>query len=182
MKSYLIVKVETDTDDRREHDELVERATSIIQDEGCGLTGFVNGWRVVDRRETRPGELPMLEQKLPEGVELTRSEYRSWRLYGQLATHLTWTSLEQWRPVMKRNLERLRSSVQGQPHLRNLDLWESLLDQSDLPGLLWALTSADRKPIEMREVAPFTGLLPEEERLEVLHAAAREREAKQADL
>ncbi len=54
MKSYLIVEVETDTDDQQKHDKLVEEATSIIQDEGCGLAGFVDGWTVIGRRETRP--------------------------------------------------------------------------------------------------------------------------------
>jgi hypothetical protein len=54
MKSYLIVEIETDADDQRGHDQLVEQATSIIQEEGCGLTGFVDGWTVIGRRETRP--------------------------------------------------------------------------------------------------------------------------------
>ena len=54
MKSYLIVEIETDADDQRGHDQLVEQATSIIQEEGCGLTGFVDGWTVIGRHETRP--------------------------------------------------------------------------------------------------------------------------------
>jgi len=56
--------------------------------------------------------------------DLTRSEWRSWRLHCRLSTHLTRSTLEQWRPTIERNLERLRSTVRGQPHLRNLDRWE----------------------------------------------------------
>ena len=66
--------------------------------------------------------------------ELAHSEWRSWRLHRQLSTHLTRSSLGQWRPAIERNLERLRSSVQGQPHVRNLDRWESLLDRGDVRG------------------------------------------------
>ena len=85
--------------------------------------------------------------------------------------HLTRSSLEQWRPTIERNLERLRSIVRGQPHLRNLDRWESLLDGDDITGLHRTLTGLDRDSIEMREVSPLSGLLPSEERLEVLRVA-----------
>jgi len=108
----------------------------------------------------------------PVHPELTRSEWRSWRLHRQLSAHLTRASLEQWRLTIERNLERLRSSVRGQPHLRNLDRWESLLDNGNVPGLHRILTGLDRDSIEMREVSPFGGLLPNEERLEVLRMAS----------
>lgn len=116
------------------------------------------GYRLeVVRRQVRP--------------ELTRSEWRSWRLHRQLSAHLTQSTLERWRPTIGPNLERLRSTVQGQPHMRNLDRWESLLDHSDIPGLRRTLTGLDRDSIEMREVSPLSGLLPDEERLKVLRAA-----------
>ena len=51
----------------------------------------------------------------PAVPELTRSERRSWRLHCRLSTRLTRDSLEQWRPVIGRNLERLRGGVTGQP-------------------------------------------------------------------
>jgi len=108
----------------------------------------------------------------PVHPELTRSEWRSWRLHRQLSAHLTRASLEQWRLTIERNLERLRSSVRGQPHLRNLDRWESLLDNGNVPGLHRILTGLDRDSIEMREVSSFGGLLPNEERLEVLRMAS----------
>ena len=107
----------------------------------------------------------------PVHPDLTRSEWRSWRLHRRLSTHLTRPGLEQWRPTIERNLERLRSSVRGQPHLRNLDRWESLLDSNDVPGLHRVLTGLDRDSIEMREVSPVGGLLPNRERLEVLRMA-----------
>jgi len=58
--------------------------------------------------------------------------------------------------------------VKGQPHLRNLDRWQSLIDRSDVPGLHRVLTGLDRGSIEMREVSPMGGLLSDEERSDVL--------------
>jgi transcriptional regulator with XRE-family HTH domain len=102
--------------------------------------------------------------------QLTRSERRSWRLHCRLSIRLTQDSLDQWRPVIERNLERLRSGVTGQPHSRNLDRWESLVMHGDVPGLHRVLTGLDRNSIEMREVSPMGGLLPQDER----QAALRE--------
>jgi hypothetical protein len=107
----------------------------------------------------------------PVHPDLTRSEWRSWRLHRRLSAHLTRSGLEQWRPVIERNLDRLRGTVRGQPHLRNLDRWESLLDHGDVPGLHRTLTGLDRDSVEMREVSPLGGLLPDEERLAVLRMA-----------
>ena len=104
----------------------------------------------------------------PVLADLTRSERRSWELHRRLSTHLTRSSLEMWRATMERNLERLRSSVKGQPHLRNLDRWQSLIDRRDVPGLHRILTGLDRESIEMREVSPMGGLLSNEERSDVL--------------
>jgi hypothetical protein len=106
----------------------------------------------------------------PAVPELTRSERRSWRLHGRLSIRLTPDSLEQWRPVIGRNLERLRDGVKGQPHSRNLNRWESLVGHGDVLGLHRLLTSLDRDSIEMREVSPMGALLPQQKR----QAALRE--------
>ena len=99
---------------------------------------------------------------------LTRSERRSWRLHRRLSTHLTRETLDDWRPTIERNLERVRSSISGQPHERNVERWRDLLDRDDLPGIHRVLTGLDRGGIEMREVSPMGGLLSEEERLSEL--------------
>src|SRR3954463_1265819 len=52
----------------------------------------------------------------PVVPDLTRSEKRSWRLHRQLSSHLTRSSLEEWRPTIERNLKRLVGNVTGQPH------------------------------------------------------------------
>ena len=65
---------------------------------------------------------------------------------------------------MERNLDRLRGRVTGQPHSRNLDRWESLVARGDVLGLHRILTGLDRDSIEMREVSPMSGLLPQDER------------------
>jgi hypothetical protein len=106
----------------------------------------------------------------PVTPDLTRSERRSWRLHCRLSVRLTPDSLEEWRPVIERNLERLRSNVTGQPHCRNLDRWESLVSQGDVLGLHRVLTGLDRDSIKMREVSPLSGLLPQDERQAALQA------------
>lgn len=104
----------------------------------------------------------------PVVPELTRSESRSWRLHRHLSTRLTRYSLERWRPTIERNLERLRHSTRGQPHVRNIGRWESLLERGDLPGIHRVLTGLDRDSIEMREVSPMGGLLSQEDRTAAL--------------
>ncbi|WP_433761336.1 helix-turn-helix domain-containing protein [Nocardia sp. CA-135398] len=108
----------------------------------------------------------------PVVPELTRSERRSWLLHSRLSTHLTRPSLQSWRPHIERNLERLRDGVSGQPHVRNLDRWESLIRRGDVPGIHRVLTGLDRDSIEMREVSPLSGLLSQDERADVLGLAS----------
>ncbi len=107
----------------------------------------------------------------PVRRDLNRSTERSWQLHRRLSTHLTPETLEEWRPTILRNLERLRGSVQGQPHVRNLDRWQRLVRDRDLPGLRRVMTSLDTDSVEMREVSPLGGLLPQDERSEVLGLA-----------
>jgi transcriptional regulator with XRE-family HTH domain len=107
----------------------------------------------------------------PVMPELTRSERRSWRLHRQISTHLTRPSLKLWRPRIERNLGRLRGGVSGQPHLRNLDRWETLVEREDVPGLHRVLTGLDRDSIEMREVSPMGGVLSQDERAGMLQLA-----------
>lgn len=103
--------------------------------------------------------------------DLTRSERRSWLLHRRLSSRLTQASLQQWRPTIEGNLQRLRDRVTGQPHQRNLERWTSLVEGGDVLGLHRVLTGLDRDAIEMREVSPMGGLLPQDERAAVLAAA-----------
>jgi hypothetical protein len=108
----------------------------------------------------------------PVVPDLTRSEQRSWRLHRQLSSHLTKSSLEQWHTTIEANLQRLRRSVRGQPHSRNLDRWNLLIEHGDVLGLHRVLTGLDRDSIEMREVSPMGGLLPQSERQAALQRAS----------
>jgi hypothetical protein len=107
----------------------------------------------------------------PVVPQLTRSERRSWQLHRRLSTLLCRQTLEDWRPTIESNLDRLDERVTGQPHQRNVDRWRQLVDHGDLPGLHRVLTGLDRDSIEMREVSPMSGLLSEEQRREVLRLA-----------
>lgn len=107
----------------------------------------------------------------PVVPSLTRSERRSWQLHRRLSTLLNRQSFKDWKPTIERDLDRLSERVTGQPHERNLDRWRQLVDRGDLPGLHRVLTGLDRDSIEMREVSPMSGLLPDEQRREVLRVA-----------
>jgi transcriptional regulator with XRE-family HTH domain len=107
----------------------------------------------------------------PVQPELGRSPRRSWELHRRLSSHLTSETLNDWHPTMLRNLTRLRESTRGQPHLRNLDRWERLIEDGDVSGLHRVMTGLDTDSIEMREVSPMGGLLSQQERAEVLGLA-----------
>jgi len=100
----------------------------------------------------------------PVAPKLTRSERRSWQSHRRLSTLLNRRSFEEWRPTIERNLDRLSDRVTGQPHERNLDRWQRLVERRDLPGLHRVLTGLDRDSIEMRVISPMSGLLSEEQR------------------
>jgi transcriptional regulator with XRE-family HTH domain len=107
----------------------------------------------------------------PVVPELTRSERRSWQLHRRLSTLLDRQGFEDWRPTIERNLDRLGNRVTGQPHERNLEHWRQLVDRGDVPGMHRVLTGLDRDSIEMREVSPTSGPLPDEQRRDVLRQA-----------
>ncbi len=107
----------------------------------------------------------------PVRRDLNRSTERSWQLHRRLSTHLTPETLEEWRPTILRNLQRLRASVQGEPHVRNVDRWQRLVRDRDVPGLRRVMTGLDTDSVEMREVSPLGGLLSQGERSEVLGLA-----------
>lgn len=104
--------------------------------------------------------------------ELSRSSKRSWELHRRLSSHLTSETLHEWRPAILRKLTHLRQVSRGQPHLRNLDRWEQLVDDGDVSGLHRVMTGLDVDSIEMREVSPMGGLLSQAERSEILGLAS----------
>lgn len=107
----------------------------------------------------------------PVVAKLTRSERRSWQLHRRLSSLLDRDNIQEWRPTIERNVERLSGEVTGQPHERNLHRWRDLVDRGDLPGLHRVLTGLDRDCVEMREVSPMGGLLTQEQRSEAMIAA-----------
>jgi transcriptional regulator with XRE-family HTH domain len=104
--------------------------------------------------------------------KLGRSPERSWRLHRRLTLHLTPETFIEWRPTMLRNLKRLQDTVRGQPHVRNLDRWREVIVEGDLSTLRRLMTGLDTDSVQMREVSPMGGLLPQEERSAVLRRAS----------
>lgn len=109
----------------------------------------------------------------PVQPELTHSERRSWMLHRRLSSHLTKDTFEDWRPRLIENLTKVRKSVQGRVHRDNVKRWSDLIHNGDVVGLHRVLTGLDRQSIEMREVSPFSGLLSDHERREVLRDLRR---------
>ena len=102
---------------------------------------------------------------------LTRAERRSWLLHRAVARRLDPQTLADWGPTIRRNLDVLSQGVAGEPHLTHLQRWTQIIESGDVPSLRRVLTGLDRASIEMREVSPLSGVLPEEVRLEVLAEA-----------
>jgi transcriptional regulator with XRE-family HTH domain len=109
----------------------------------------------------------------PLRVEMDRSGRRSWRLHRQLSSHLDVQTLQEWTPTLRGNLQRLQLSVQGEPHVGNLQRWSHLIERGDLSGIRRVMTGVDVDSTQMREVSPMGGLLSQEERGRVLEAVGR---------
>jgi len=101
-------------------------------------------------------------------VTLDRSTRTRWLLHRRLRHHLTPDALDEWRPRILRNLDRVEQGVVGEPHVGNLRRWRRIVDGSDLVELGRVMTGLDDDAIAMREVSPLAGLLPEGERDEAL--------------
>ena len=108
----------------------------------------------------------------PVVPKLTRSERRSWQLHRRVSSLLNRDNIQEWRPTIERNVERLSGQVTGQPHECNHQRWRDLVERGDLPGLHRVLTGLDRHSIEMREVSPMGGLLTQEQRSEAMVVAS----------
>ena len=136
------------------------------------ISGFLSG-RVHLSDEQLDRLLSCMGRRLevvrrPVVPKLTRSEHRSWQLHRRLSTLLDRHSFKDWKPTIEHNLDHLSEGVTGQPHEGNLDRWRQLVDHGDVPGLHRVLTGLDRDSIEMREVSPMSGLLPDDQRREIL--------------
>lgn len=98
-------------------------------------------------------------------IDLERTKQRSWRLHRQISLNLGRRGVTEgdWRK-MDRNLEQVRRGTRGQPHGRNMDTWQRIIDERDVQSLHRVLTDTSSEGIEMREVSPMAGFLTEDER------------------
>ncbi|GIG21963.1 hypothetical protein Cch01nite_26870 [Cellulomonas chitinilytica] len=162
----------------------VMRSTGITQSELSRISGvhqpsisqFLSG-RVELSDEQLDRLLSCMGYRLevvrrPVEPDLTRSERRSWLLHRRLSGLLSRETLPVWLPVVERNLQRMRDGITGQPHERNLQRWVSLVGERDVLGMKRVMTGLDRDSIEMREVSPMGGLLPQGDRLKILAEVA----------
>jgi hypothetical protein len=78
------------------------------------------------------------------------------------------TNLDAWRPLITSNIDRLRNTVQGEPHEQNLTRWENLVKDGDIRALKHVMLDVGPDGIAMRNVSPFTGTLTQEERMVAL--------------
>ena len=109
----------------------------------------------------------------PVPVTLDRSSERRWRMHLRLVPRLSPDSWPRWRPILTKNIDRLRKSTRGEPHVSNLDRWSELVSSDDLREIRRIMTGLDTGSIQMREVSPMGGLLSESDRQDVLAEAHR---------
>ena len=102
-------------------------------------------------------------------VQMERTKLRSWGLHRQISRKLGAVGIDDsgWER-MQRNLDRVRSNVQGPIHERNIDCWQKIIDSRSLRDLQRVLVDTSTYGIEMREVSPMAGFLTEDERLDAL--------------
>ena len=107
-------------------------------------------------------------------VQMERTKYRSWLLHRRIAHKLGVAGIEDsdWQR-MQRNLDRMRSNTQGPIHERNMDCWQTIIDNRSTRDLQRTLVDTSADGIGMREVSPMTGFLSEDERLSVLAGVKR---------
>lgn len=159
----------------------VMRECDMTQSRLSGITGVPQGRiseYVNDRRTPSQDTLELLVGamgKRPvlrvEEEPMGRSERRSWMLHRQLATHLD--EFDTWYDRLLLNLDRLSGTVRGEPHRSNLDRWRQLIEQRDVGDIRRIMLDPSREGQEMREVGPFSGILPQEERRQVLERLGR---------
>lgn len=106
--------------------------------------------------------------RTPLKVEMDRQTQRRWLLHRQLLGHFSPDVWPFWQQQMRHNIHALQGSTHGQPHERNLDRWQQIVDASDIGELRRVMLDTSTDGIEMREVSPMSGLLPDAERLQVL--------------
>lgn len=123
-----------------------------------------------DRLQRRSVGSPPGLHGLPPGSHPPRCRSRPHPVQTALAdspppaghTHHVPHGITDWAPTVLANIQRLRTGAYGRLHLHNLDCWQRIIETNDLPALRRALTGVDRHNIEMREVTPIAGLLPDE--------------------
>ncbi|MDR1808648.1 MAG: helix-turn-helix domain-containing protein [Propionibacteriaceae bacterium] len=160
-------------------------ATAMTQTELARLTGVSQG-RISHyiHAKLEPSERMLAKLLAPMGyrvertiaatpVPMTYAERRSWKLHQRLARRLDAPTLDAWTAKLASNIARLRRTNRGQPHQGHIDRWEQLVRARDVRGLRAALLDPTEQGVQMREVSPFTGLLPDDERRAVLEELSR---------
>ncbi|SHU95587.1 helix-turn-helix domain-containing protein [Mycobacteroides abscessus subsp. abscessus] len=104
-------------------------------------------------------------------VQMNRSECRSWLAHRELSAYLTKYPGIDWQSTVFANIDRLRRGTRGQPHMDNLVRWQRIAEEGGLRDIRQPLVGLDRRAIEMREVSPMGGLLPDDLRLRALRPA-----------
>lgn len=106
-------------------------------------------------------------------VEMERTKRRSWQLHRAISVALGKHLPGNLWQRMQHNLDRVREHSRGEPHERNMTRWQHIIDEEDLRELRRTLTDSSPDGIDMREVSPMAGLLPEEDRLRILAEVPR---------
>ncbi|MHB1090294.1 MAG: helix-turn-helix domain-containing protein [Ilumatobacteraceae bacterium] len=115
-------------------------------------------------RRVRQSDIDAMQTRT---VRLTRDQERSLWIAYAVAGHIVQNSSTAL-GLARNNLKVMRQSSRGQARIW-LDEWEKLVD-GPVEDLLAMLTSRSPKARELRQNSPFSGLLTEEQRNQVLDA------------
>ena len=74
--------------------------------------------------------------------------------------------------VVPDNARRIRQHIQGEALLAGLDEWVELSTTGDIPGLVAIMLGTDSRSASLRQIAPFMGVLDQNERAAAIERAA----------
>ena len=104
--------------------------------------------------------------------QMGRCELRNWMLHRSLSSLLP-QRFPVWKPKLLDNIDRLLGTNKGGPHIGNIHRWLQMIERDDVDGLRTTMVDPGRDGQEMREVGPFTGLMPQDLREQMMRELGR---------
>lgn len=110
--------------------------------------------------------------------DMNSSDQRDLRQNRSVSERLSVESWDHFKPMLRLGILWQRDGVQGRVHLRNLQLWENLIESDNIDELKFYMTTLKDEGINMRQVSPVVGvgITETRERLGIKRTGLRTRE------